>query len=153
MKKQVIMIAAALLLGTMSYAQGAGPKAGTPGKPGQAKNGQRGPGGMRGGMGAQKVFDKLGLSAAQKTQLEKINKAHMDKMKAMREKNKGNAKPDMEAMRAQGKKMRDAYMADIKKVLTPAQFKKMETLMAEERAKFMKNRPAGGQKPGGVRKP
>jgi|GEM_PF-4120846 len=143
MKKHIIMIAAALLLGTLSFAQNAGPKGGAPG-------GQR-QGGMGRGMDMQKnVYAKLNLSAAQKAALEKLNNAQMEKLKAMR----GNApaagqKPDMEAMRAQGKKMREAHMAEVKKILTPAQYKTMVELMTAERAKFMKMRGAGpGGKPG-----
>ena len=146
MKTHVIMIAAAFLLGTMSFAQGAGPRGGAAGGPGPGGKGVRGQGGPGRGMGMQKqVFEKLGLSAAQKTQLEKVSKAHGDKLKAMREKNQGKTtKPNMETWRAESKKMRDAYMADVKKILTPAQYKKMQDLMAAERAKFEKNRTAAG---------
>ena len=151
MKKHIIMIAAALMLGTVSFAQGAGPKGGAPGAQRQGQNGQRGPGGMGRGMDMQKsIYAKLGLSAAQMSALEKLNKAQMDKFKAMRDKaQSGGQKPPSEADRAQFKKMRDAHTAEVKKILTPAQFKKMEELMAAERAKFMKMRGAGpGGKPG-----
>ena len=149
MKKQLVMIAAALLLGTMAFGQAAGPRGGAGGGqgkgPGQA--GQRG-----GGQGQmeKKIIDQLGLSAAQKKQWEAYAKARGEKMKAMREKmSAGGQKPDRQAMMAQMKKMQEENKASIKKILTPAQFTKFESLMKAEREKFMKERPQGAGGPGG----
>lgn len=143
MKKNLVMIAAALLLGTMSFAQAAGPKGGAPI---QFKNGNRGAEGPRGGMmGSKKILDSLNLSASQKAQIEKLNKAQAEKVKAMRDKAAATGnKPDREAFRAQAMKMREGYLAQLKKILTPAQYQKFDAAMKAQRAEFEKRRAQGG---------
>lgn len=155
--KQLVMIVAAVALGATAFAQNAGPKGGV-----QFKGGNQGaqrPGGRMGG-GMKKILDQLNLTAAQKAQVEKLNKAQADKIRAMRDKAVANGKqPDREAFRAQAMKMRDSYMADLKKVLTAAQFKKFEDLMKAQRSQFEKRAggagapggPSGAKKPGGAK--
>lgn len=150
MKKKVVMVAAALLLGTASFAQTAGPRGGAPGAAGQGQRGQaqRGAGGMQ---IEKNVFDKLGLSAAQKQKIEALQKNQAAKMKEMRDKAKASgAKPDRTAMQASMKKMREEHLASLKSILTPAQFTKYQELMKAEMEKFRKEHAgqagAGGAK-------
>ena len=160
MKKHVLMIAAALLLGAMSFAQGAGPKGGAPGAAGQGKGQGKGGGMMRMG-GARgeiekKVFAQLGLNAAQKTKVAALQKSQQDKVKAafagMKPPAQGQ-KPDqatMQKMQATMKKLRDGYQTGLKGILTPAQYTKYQTLMKAEMDKWRKDHPGGpGGKPGG----
>lgn len=142
MKKHVVMVAAAVLLGTVSFAQTAGPRGGAPG--GQAgkgaKAGQRGQGGQL----EQKVFGQLGLSAAQKQKIEALRKSRMDQFKAMREKAKASGQqPDRKAMAGTFKKMQEEYQASLKNILTPAQFTKFQSLMKAEMEKYRKEHPGG----------
>lgn len=132
-----------------AVAQNAGPRngQGKPGAPGgQGKEGRPGGpgGGGRGMMGPNSPMMKdLKLTAAQKTQIEALGKKMQEKMKAMRDANKGGAgKP--EDMRAKMQAFRTDYEAGLKKILTADQWKMYQAKMAEMR----KNRPAGPGGPG-----
>lgn len=152
MKNRLVLVAAALLIGALAHAQNAGPRGGAPGagQRGQAGQGQKS-GFGRPMMGMRKeMMDKLNLTAAQKSQIEKLDKAQMEKMQAMRDKMKASGKqPDRDTFRTQAKTMRESYVASLKKILTPAQFTKMEALQKEMREKFQKEHPGGPGGPGG----
>lgn len=147
------MIVAAVALGATAFAQNAGPKGGV-----QFKGGNKGaerPGGRMGG-GMKKILDQLNLTAAQKAQVEKLNKAQAEKIRAMRDKAQANgAQPNRDAFRAQAMKMRESYMADMKKILTAAQYKKFDELAKAQRSQFEKRAggPGGPGGPGGFKKP
>jgi len=163
MKKQVLMIAAALLLGAMSFAQGAGPKGGAPGGVGQVKGQGKGGGMMRMGGGRmeveKKVFDQLGLNASQKTKVATLQKSQQEKVKAAFAGFKPPAqgqKPDqatMQKMQAKMKTLREGYQTGLKGILTSAQYTKYTSLMKSEMEKWRAAHPGGpGGKGGAVGK-
>lgn len=137
-------VAVAASMSSMAVAQDAGPKHG-PG-PGKDGKGPRPGGRMR--MMDNKMLEKLNLTAAQKKQLEALNKQMMEKMKTLRE-----GKP--EDRREKVKALQDWHRAEMKKILTAEQFAKFEKMMKEAREKFEKGeRPNGRQgKPGKPGKP
>ncbi|MBL8065245.1 MAG: hypothetical protein JNM34_05235 [Chthonomonadaceae bacterium] len=151
MKKNIVMIVAALMLGSFAVAQSAGPKGGAKGT-GQGQGQRRGgpDGGPGRGMGMEKeIFAKLNLTAAQKQQLENLGKAQREKMKSIREKAQASGqKPNRDQMRAQFQKMQEEHKAAIKRILTTQQYQKFEQLIAQARKDWQKNHPNGPGRPG-----
>lgn len=152
MKRVITILMAAVLAGSMSIAvaQTAGPGKGKGGGAG-VQGGQRGPSGQGGGRARmqemqKKIFDQLGLSAAQKTKIDALNKKYMADMEAMRGKQGQGGQPG--ANREKFQAMRKAHDESIKKVLTAAQLKKYEELrkkqMEEFRKQFGQGRGPGG---------
>lgn len=140
-------------LTTSSFAQGAGPKGGKGGNFGGGPGQGRGMGGGRMMMRGN-IMEKLNLTAAQKQKIEAIQKKYMpqiqEAMQSFRKSMKPGERPTDEqrkAMRAKMKPINDKMMAEINKVLTPAQQKQLKQAMEEQRKKMEEMRAAGG--PGG----
>lgn len=144
MKRILTILTAVAIAASMANAQDAGPKHG-PG-PGQDGKGPRPGGRMR--MMDNKMLEKLNLTAAQKKQIEALNKQMMEKVKALRD---GKPEDRREKMKA----LQDWHRAELKKILTAEQFAQFEKMMKEAREKFEKGeRPNGRQgKPGKPGKP
>lgn len=157
MKKFVValgILSATLGLSVAAFAQGAGPRGGAPRGPGGPGGfGQRGPGGPGGPGGMmerrkkmqEEMFAKLGLNAAQKKKVKALDDKLMAHMKDVFTKAGG----DRSKVREEMMNSRKAYDKDLKGVLTPAQWKKLEDMRKEMRAKM--GRGPGG--PGGFRGP
>lgn len=116
----------------------------------------QGPGGRPGGQGGRRGFDPktmvanmkkaLNLNAGQEKKLMAImesRKVESDKLRA--------APGDRKSKGPQMKKMREAFEAKVKGILTKEQAVKYDKMMAEMRAKFGGGRggPGGGRGPGG----
>lgn len=146
----VTVCGAIAALTTSSFAQGAGPQGGRGNLGG-------GPGGQGRGMGGGRmmmrgnIMEKLNLTAAQKQKIEAIQKKYMpqmrDAMQSFRKDLKPGERPTDEqrkAMRAKMKPINDKMMAEINKVLTPAQQKQLKQAMEEQRKKMEEMRANGG---------
>jgi Spy/CpxP family protein refolding chaperone len=137
-------------LAVTSFAQGAGPKGGAQGgAQGKAGQGQKGPGGRRGGFGNMdaEILAKLNLTEAQKKDIKTLKEATQKKMMEMI-KAGGGPGGDRSAMREKLKPVMDGYQTGLKKIMTPAQFSEYEKAMKEMRKKFQ-NRGPGGPGAGG----
>lgn len=149
MKKFLTLVTAvglAVSLSAISLAQGAGPKNGGQGS--TTQKGQKGQEGRRGGMMMrgkmmQEILAKLNLTADQKKKIEALQASTREKIKALRDKNKGG---DMRSMRDQFRPIMEAHQKGMKDILTDAQEKKLEELMKEARAK--RGGPGGPPKGG-----
>lgn len=125
-------------LGQVSHAQDAGPKKG---KGAQAGKGM--PGGRMAKMN-QEIFQKLNLTKDQEAKMKELGKKQQEAMKSAFEAAGG----DREKMMASMRELRPKMEADMKKILTDAQFKKYETLRKEMREK-MRGQGRGPGGPGG----
>jgi hypothetical protein len=168
MKKLALVMVAAFAVTGLVFAQAAGPKGGAKGGVqggATAPGGQRPAGGgmRRGGMfGDPKAFaevsKKLGLTKAQETKIQAIQKDFSTKMESMRpkqtDKPKAGATPgerpkmDPEMMKKFQAAFED-YNKKINAVLTVDQQKKLEAYRKEMRAKMGAGRPGGPGAPGG----
>ena len=125
-----------LLGGLASAAPQAAPPAGKMGGPGQMGGRLGGPGGMRrgGGMGMrrmERMAKEMGLTDAQKAKVKTIMEAQRPQMMALR----SNTSLSDDQRRAKMRTMMTAQNKKIAAVLTPAQRKKMETMMKERRGR------------------
>lgn len=144
--KRPWLAAAALLLGSVAYAQ---PGAGRPGRPGGGGFGGPG-GGMR--MPGMRMMNRdvtlsqvplptlkaaLKLNAAQEKKIDGIRTRAREGMRSLFQMPRQGERPDPKAMEATMKKMEAAGKksdADIKAVLTPAQRKQVPGLLKEAEA-------------------
>ncbi|MFM9872013.1 MAG: hypothetical protein ACKVQS_00955 [Fimbriimonadaceae bacterium] len=172
MKRTVMTVMAVFVaLGMMSasFGQAAGPRGQAGAGQGQA-GGQRGGGqGMRMSPEMQKkmeaihakIIKELNLNATQTKAVAAAVKKRDDASKKMRDQmmadRKAGKEGDRTAMQASMKKLRETYMADMKKAMGDANYAKYEKRMKEEMKKLMEEMQkngggkgkAGGGKAGG----
>jgi hypothetical protein len=89
------------------------------------------PGPPRGGIDIERMAVLLDLDDYQKTEVERILNAQRDARAAMRQQHAdGGERPSREEMEAHRSQMRDGMLTQLQSVLTEAQLKKFEVLMA-----------------------
>ena len=122
-----------------SEAQRQGGRPGGFGGPG----GPGGPGGQRGGFNPlEQVTKDLNLTPEQQKKFDAARQSQQDKMRGLfAEMQSGEL--DREGMMAEGGKLREELLKDLKGILNDEQFKKVE--------EAMKRGPGGGGQPGGPR--
>ena len=100
-------------------------------RPGGGERGGRGDFQARQAEQQAKLYAELGLSDAQKTKMEEIQKSTRQTMQAMRAESRDGG--DRTAMREKMQAIRKAETEEVKKIMTAEQFTKYEKFLEERR--------------------
>jgi len=101
------------------------------------------PGGRRGGMG-QMLLNGITLTDAQQAQLKTIREKHMPAISAYRDSLRSTGAPPDDAARAKMAAMNDAYVAEVRAILTADQQAILDKNIADAKARMRAGPPPSG---------
>ena len=116
-------------------------------RPGGGERGNRGDFQARQAEQQAKLYTELGLSDAQKTKMEEIQKGTRQTMQAMRAEMRDGT-GDRNAMRTKMEAIRAAEVTEVKKIMTEEQFTKYEKFLEERKGRRGERGGRGGGRGG-----